>query len=278
MAESRTSAPSSREEIPDRDGRIEHLLLAGLDHYFAGDYERAISVWTRVLFLDRGHARARAYIERARSAVAERQRESEELLHRGVAAFNRGESVSARRLLNSAVETGGTQEVALAFLQRLDRLEQPSAPSEPAATRRRRRAPRRVTSQQGRVRLRWGLPVAIALGLTLAGGYFLLTSPASPGRSWLAQPGDAARVPADEAGFRRVPVPRPGELALARARELYAQGHLREALDLLAEVPVANPLRSESEQLRGDVQRALILGPPGAGTVPSPAAPPGATR
>jgi hypothetical protein len=61
----------------DRDARIEELLLTGLDHYFAGRHELAINVWTRVLFLDRGHAKARAYIERARGAVSERQREAE---------------------------------------------------------------------------------------------------------------------------------------------------------------------------------------------------------
>jgi hypothetical protein len=55
-----------------RESRIEELLLAGLDHYFSGQHELAISVWTRVLFLDRSHARARAYIERARGAIAER--------------------------------------------------------------------------------------------------------------------------------------------------------------------------------------------------------------
>jgi hypothetical protein len=32
--------------------------LAGLDHYFAAQYDFAIQVWTRVLFLDRSHARA----------------------------------------------------------------------------------------------------------------------------------------------------------------------------------------------------------------------------
>ena len=48
-----------------------------------------------MLFLDRGHDRARAYIERARGAQAERQRESEELLHRGMAAFDRGETTGA---------------------------------------------------------------------------------------------------------------------------------------------------------------------------------------
>jgi len=75
----------------DREARIEQLLLLGLDHYFAGHYEHAISVWTRVVFLERHHDRARAYIERARSALAERHRETEELLHTGVSAYNAGE-------------------------------------------------------------------------------------------------------------------------------------------------------------------------------------------
>ena len=67
----------------DRDARIEQLLLSGLDQYFAGHYQQAINIWTRVVFLERGHNRARAYIERARSALAERQRECEELVHNG---------------------------------------------------------------------------------------------------------------------------------------------------------------------------------------------------
>src|ERR1700704_2911155 len=83
---------------PDRDEKIEQLLLAGLDHYFAARYEHAINVWTRALFLDRSHPRAHAYIERARSALAERQRRSEELLQDGVSALNRGHGYEARRL------------------------------------------------------------------------------------------------------------------------------------------------------------------------------------
>ena len=53
--------------------------VLGLDHYFSEQHELAINVWTRVLFFDRGHARARAYIERARSALNERQRKGDEL-------------------------------------------------------------------------------------------------------------------------------------------------------------------------------------------------------
>src|SRR6476660_9909920 len=115
------SDPLRDHEVPD--SRIEELLLNGLDHYFAGQHELAINVWTRALFLDRGHARARAYIERARGAIAERQREGEELVHIGAAAFQRGEADAARRLLTSAVEHGAGTEEALALLDRLDRLE-----------------------------------------------------------------------------------------------------------------------------------------------------------
>ena len=106
----------------DRDAKIEQLLLAGLDHYFAAQYDYAISVWTRVLFLDRSHARARAYIDRARSALAERQRESEELLQSGVAAFQRGDGREVRRLVQAAIDGGAPTDEALAILDRLNRL------------------------------------------------------------------------------------------------------------------------------------------------------------
>ena len=91
----RTTPPS---DDTDRATRIEELLVSGLDHYFAADYEQAINIWTRVVFLEREHDRARAYIERARSAIAERQRESEELLHRGVDAYKSGDVANARDL------------------------------------------------------------------------------------------------------------------------------------------------------------------------------------
>src|SRR5258708_19240783 len=122
MADPLRDQDTSAAFLPGRESRIEELLLAGLDHYFQGQHDLAISVWTRVLFLDRSHARARAYIERARGAIAERHREGEELLQTGAAAFSRGDTEDARRLLTSAVERGARPGGALALLERPRRL------------------------------------------------------------------------------------------------------------------------------------------------------------
>src|SRR5260370_36063653 len=146
MADPLREQETSAACLPGRESRIEELLLAGLDHYFKGQHELAISVWTRVLFLDRSHARARAYIERARGAIAERHREGEELLQTGAAAFSRGDTEDARRLLTSAVQRGARPEEALALLERLERLAPAGGglapPAGPPSRRRRYTRPR----------------------------------------------------------------------------------------------------------------------------------------
>jgi tetratricopeptide (TPR) repeat protein len=244
----------------DRDIRIEELLLAGLDHYFAGEYERAISTWTRVLFIDRGHARAKAYIDRARGAVAERQRESEELLHRGVAAFNKGETENARRLLTSAVERGGPQEVALAFLERLARLERPGqAPEVPGRRKRRLRRPgRAIVAREGRHKA-WLLPLAV-LALLIAAAWYLQGSRERTAPFLFLTDGRGATPAVSRLAEEPLPVPRSAELDLARARALLASGHPRDALRLVERVRPVDPLRAEADLLREEIQRALLSG------------------
>jgi len=246
----------------DRDAKIEQLLLVGLDHYFAAQYEQAINVWTRALFLDRTHDRARAYIERARSALAERQRESEELLQTGVAAFHRGESGEARRLLQAAISRGAPSDEALSVLERLDRLESPAAGTpaqEPARSRRRRTVPEQsAPGQKAGRRIAPFVWSAVVIVIAIAGGLLTISTPAG----WEAvtplpqeQPsGPLPQRPVDSG----LPLPRRGESALMRARGLAASGHLRDALAALDLIRHTDPEKKDADRLRADIQRQLI--------------------
>lgn len=255
--------PAAQPDGMDGDTRIEQLLLSGLDRYFAADYEGAISVWTRVLFLDRNHSRARAYIERARSAIAERQRESEELVHRGVDAFGRGDAAEARSLLISALNRGGPHEVAFTFLDRIDRLTQPPPPGEPpAASRRSAPAPRAQARERraGRHRRPWLVP-AVALGIAVIAGVVALH------RSWdrlapLLFNLEQGTVVSERGAILRElpPLPRAAELALARARSLQASGHLGEALLALEGIDAGDRLAADADRMRSEIQRALLAG------------------
>jgi tetratricopeptide (TPR) repeat protein len=257
----------------ERDTRIEQLLLTGLDQYFAGEYERAISAWTRVLFLDRGHARAKAYIDRARGAIGERQRESDELLHRGVDAFNRGETEIARSLLTSAVERGGPQEVALSFLDRLTRLERPGGRTEakadaPAGL----RPARPLSAPRERRRRAWALP-ALILGVIVLVLFYIQgsrerTAPFLFLLDWGSRDATAGARMAEDP----LPVPRGAEIDLDRARVLLSQGHARDALRLLERIGPSDPSRAEAADLRGNIQRALLSEYEGGG-LPRPVVP-----
>jgi len=259
----------------DSCAQIEGLLLTGLDHYFAARYDQAIHVWTRVLFLDRGHARARAYIERARRAQAERQRETEALLHDGTDAFQRGDASAARRLLRSAVERGAPDDAALAMLGRLDRLEA-SAP--PVVSETRTRRPPGTRAASGRARAgrpdavpRWGT-LAVVFASLLVTAALAVAIYSEPIAEWLlferveraAASGETDEVP--------LPIPSTAEAALARARTLAERGRLghdgspqsldqprlREALRALDVIRAGDPLRAEADVLRAAIQHALL--------------------
>ena len=181
MADPQTSGPRRSEAPPgaEDEARIEHLLVTGLDHYFAGEFEEAINLWTRVLFLDRNHDRARAYIDRARSAQAEQQRISEALVHEGLEAFDRGEVVRARALLSDALDQGASHDVALGVLGRIDRLDAGTRPAAPAAPSLRKRAARKPASadanqRRGTIAMWWITAAAIVIVGAIA---FVLVAP-----------------------------------------------------------------------------------------------------
>jgi len=261
MADRQPSGPRRSEALPgaEDDARIEHLLVTGLDHYFADEFEEAINLWTRVLFLDRNHDRARAYIDRARSAQAERQRISEALVHEGLEAFDKGEVVRARALLSDALDQGASHDVALGVIGRIDRLDAGTRATSPVAPAARKRVLREspladANLRRGTIAMWWITAAAIVL---VAGITFVFVAPNGLADWFPAQAttGTPATLVTPQSPL---PIPSPTEAYVGQARALFAGGKLRDALRSLDRVPVGDALRPDAERLRADIQRELL--------------------
>lgn len=264
----------------DDDLRIEQLLVTGLDHYFAEEFEQAVNVWTRVLFLDRSHDRARAYIDRARSAQAERQRAGEALVHQGLDAFDRGEVARARELLSDALDQGASHDLALGVLGRIDRLDVGPgrvAGTVPGEARRRRTlvsslGAGRPQGDGTRPARRFWMAAAVVLAVATGVAAWLVASPSTPD---LWPPAFAPEtIVALPAASAPLPVPAPTEAYLTQGRELFAAGKLRDALRVLDRVPFGDSLRPEAERLRGLIQRELLATSVPSAPAAAPAVPP----
>ncbi len=253
MADSFPASAGGAAADADRDARIEQLLLSGLDQYFAGSYQQAINIWTRVVFLERGHSRARAYIERARSALAEQQRECEELVHTGIDAYNAGDVTTARDLLTRAVEQGGPSDTALLFLDRLNRASGATTLDAQEGSLSARTLHATGITPQARRASGW-LPTIVMSGAVAAG---VLTGTLSL-VSWFTEAAVSPAAAPERTAVEPLPVVRSSEIIIARARSLYSDGHLRDALRALERIDSADPMRPDADRLRAEVQRALL--------------------
>jgi cytochrome c-type biogenesis protein CcmH/NrfG len=262
-----TRAHGAAADALERDAKIEQLLLLGLDHYFSAQYEQAVNVWTRALFLDRTHARARAYIERARSALAERQRQSEELLQHGLEALNRGDTLEARRSLQVALERGAVPEDVAPLVDRLSRLDAGAAA--PAVRRPASERPAAAAPGSARRRARSAfLRSSLYLGLLAAIVYGAYAAVSLGGPAWsrwlsfpnVALPGPSTPSAAGAPVVRDVVLTPPtrAELALGLARSLFVTGHLHDALTALDRVRLTDPQRPDADRLRSEIQRHLL--------------------
>lgn len=252
-----TDAPRPAEQTTERpsraDSRVEQLLSEGLEHYFNGRFEDAIHLWTRVLFLDRHHASARAYIERARSGIAERLRRTDESLQTIAGLLDAGHAIDARHRLNEVVTVTGDDERTAALRARLERLERAGggahrihAAQDPAAA-----WWVRVRAMVN-YRLRFRHVAAAAIVVV---GAVTLSSPAL-----ISFLGFGAPAPASTGSVAPVtaPVLSGGDVALIRARALYARGRLADALAALDRVGSEQNTRVEADRLRVEIQRVLL--------------------
>lgn len=250
--------PKRLESVPngdaaERDTQVEALLVDGLDKYFNGRYEEAIHLWTRVLFLDRSHARARAYIDRARTAVAERQRRSEEMLQASHALLEQGETAAARELLSEAIAESGDDDHAAALRVRLERVERMHAASRAGL------APATTSTEvvpgwtwPRRSRTAAGSAVVLVAGLLLVIG---VTS--TEVQDWLGLRSDREQLLSTTVA-PRLPVLSSGDVALIRAQTLFSRGRLAEALQVLDRVGPESPTRAAADELRVRIQQLLL--------------------
>ena len=244
----------------DRDAKIEQLLLAGLDHYFAA---RVRSRHQRLdaRAVSRSQPRPGPRVHRAgaqrpgraparvRGAAAERSRRLRAGRRRRSPAPGAGRDRGGRADRRSA---GGSRSAgpsrnltgrrtALAVTACANAGRRPPRPSRP-------RVGRRSPS-----------PSCSCWSLAASGAYSAAVWGPLDWRSMLPWQTPPARVvgstTAREAGLA---LPRSGELALTRARALVATGHLRDALATLDLVRPTDPQKAEADRLRGEIQLQLI--------------------
>ena len=70
--------------------------------------------------------------------------------------------------------------------------------------------------------------------------------------------GPAAIAPRIAVAEEPLPIPSPSEAWISRARGLYDDGRLRDALGILDAVSESDPLRREADELRAAIQRKLL--------------------
>ena len=238
-------------DVAERESRTEALLVDGLDQYFEGHFEEAIHLWTRVLFIDRSHDRARAYINRARTAQSERARRGDEMLHAAGDLLTRGQLDQARRLLANAEQASGADEKVAELWARLERVERTrhAAPASPAVA---------VVDARPVRSWRWSARIAVQCLAAAAFAVLVFTMAASPVvGEWLA--GQRGSAPARAtSGPPPLEVLTTEDVALVRARQLYARGRLAEALAVLdrAEGPA---WQRDVDQLRAEIERWLLM-------------------
>jgi len=252
MSDADELRPTASAATPERSPLVDRLLMSGLDEYFSGRYERAIQVWSRVFFLDRNHARARAYIDRARSALAETQREAEA---RGGPELDR--EAEPRSLIgafgleptqsSSAPDPALQVHGALAAVAR-----RAPGPSPGVAARVVTVSPRRfAVGRPGHVVL-----ILVAGVLLFGAGYTIAA------RDRLAQWWQAARL---DGGARSSTLSgalgaRSADDVLASVRHLLERGRFDDALRALALIRVDDPRRPEADALWEEVRRAVATG------------------
>ncbi len=270
---SRTPEPASRAE---REAKIEQLLLAGLDHYFA----RTIRPGDQRLdacAVPRPQSRARSRLYRTRPQRAGRA----SARIRGAAARRgrrRHGAATRSRPAGCSMPPWRAARCPTMYYELLSRSSGssrvPRVHACPGGVRDAPPGARRAACRPSAHGVAWIGAQRSGAGRFIAAGVFAVSATRPNGvRWWSGRCRGVGRGPAATLqGAWKRPCCRcrvASEPALARARALVSGGKLRDALPLLESIRPTDPERGEADRLRADIQRQLIaLGSP-AGHSPS---------
>jgi tetratricopeptide (TPR) repeat protein len=117
-----------QQQSPDASSRSSELFCQGEELFGSGQYHQAIHVWTRILFIDRGNSEAKLRIDKAKEAIAERQRILDAEIAEAKDLFDAGEIEGARACVRSVLELDGGHGEASALAAAIELLDRRSEP------------------------------------------------------------------------------------------------------------------------------------------------------
>ncbi len=107
----------------DAEPRVQALLDEGQGAFEREEYQSAIDAWSRIFLIDIDNQEAARRIERARQLKAERERETEEVFHTGVARFDAGDWEAAREAFRKVLDEQPSYVLAREYLDKIDERE-----------------------------------------------------------------------------------------------------------------------------------------------------------
>lgn len=270
------SIPEKGSAHPLASRRAAELLRQGEELFERARYEEAIHVWTRIRFLDRRDFRAQASIDRAKRAVAERQRRLDVELVGAIRLLDDGDVDTAREMVSEVLRQDPRHTEAHQLSERLavlDRRMDVSAERTPSAAdidlddpatkqgvllRVPRTPPtRRLSPPSGTPMKMAGFVLGAILVLSSGALYLYLhwesiVSDGAFGGTAAAGPVGAFPVGA--------PVPDGSQLHFYNGERLYQKGRYREALAELSVVGRSSSVAEEARSLILRIEQRLLRG------------------
>lgn len=267
--------PSSATGKPQFPRKIQDLLAQGDALFRSGRFQRAVHVWTRVLFLERGNRAAREAIDRGKRAIAEQERQLDIQALEAARLLDAGERVAARRLVTELLSRDPRHPEGRNLSERLEALSRrghvaprPSVPrgareGAPPARRRRTRSAAPAAYVRPVSPLKIAAFLFCALCLFLAGAVYIHLNWDFLASEGLLSSSRGARTAKAQAAIEEVdvpPLPFPSELHYYNGARLYSKGRYREALSELGRVGRRSPAFKSAESLILRIEERLLRG------------------